>query len=118
MLWRTVLNGAWPAYHKVKPGIDGVIIAGQCHWICSPLSRASAISDIADGFRGINSERTVCWPGLEVHFRISFLAAASELYMAFINTYDTVWGKLPMLVWLVLSPCGSNIPGRSPEDVV
>lgn len=36
-----------------------MIAACQCHWICSPLSRASssAASDIADDLRGINSEQ-------------------------------------------------------------
>lgn len=73
--------------HKVKPGVDGIIAASQDHWICSPLSRDSllAISDIADGCTGINSERTVGWAGREVHFRISFLAAASECCVATLN---------------------------------
>lgn len=60
-------------YHKVNPGVDGVIAACQYHYVCSPLSWASssAILDIADGFRSINSIKTVRWPGPEVHFRTS-----------------------------------------------
>lgn len=75
------------AHPKVKPGVDGIIAACQSHWICSPLSRASssAVSDIADGFRSV--VRTVVWPGPEVHFRTSFLKAASEYYMGLINTH-------------------------------
>lgn len=48
----------WSTSPQGEGRVDGVTAACQCHWICSPLSGASssAASDIADDFRGINSE--------------------------------------------------------------
>jgi hypothetical protein len=76
-------------HHKVNPGIDPneFLLLASIVGFCSPLSKSSwsAISDIADGFRNINSATNSGLASTGSSFQ-DLLAAASEHCLRLTNT--------------------------------